>query len=100
MIAENNYKAELNAMYAFFLTKSPGKAAVAMLHALYMIGNDKHTGEWFEADGDCLSRLMGGYSPEAIYQARLKLCRLGRIEYQPGCKNLRSASYKIIPLVK
>lgn len=100
MAAEINYMTELKAMYGYFLTKSPGKAAVAMLQALYMIDNAEHWAEWFEVDGDCLSRLMGGYSPEAIHQAREKLCHMGRIEYRQGYRNLRKASYRIIPFAK
>ena len=94
-----SYTTELNAMYSYFLEKSPGKAAVAMLQALYMAERSgKHGDEWFEVDCDCLSRLMGGYSREAISQARNKLRRMGRIEYVPGDRNAKKPSYKIIPL--
>lgn len=100
MGAEINYMTEIKAMYGYFMTRSPGKAAVAMLQALYMINNAERWSEWFDADSDCLSRLMGGYARSTIWEAREKLCSMGRIEYKTGDRNCQKASYKIIPFAK
>lgn len=90
-----NYIKELNALFDYCILNDVSKSEISLLRALYAINNKNDWTEWFEADNQLVSRLTGGYSRQAIIDARNRLKQVGRIDFKDGKKNTQAPRYKI-----
>lgn len=91
-----NYIIELREFYNWLETNELNAGEINLWQALMYIANKTRWEESFTVTVDTL-RAKTGLSQKALYEAREKLVKKGRIQYQEETEN-KSATYTIIPL--